>query len=40
MDPRAVMEARNPALHSFTEEFLHEVDHEEATSVAKDVLLR
>ena len=40
MDPRAVMEARVPALHSFTEEFLHEVDHEDATSVAKDVLLR
>ena len=40
MDPRAVMEARAPALHSFTEEFLHEVDHEDATSVAKDVLLR
>ena len=34
------MEARAPSLHSFTEEFLHVVDHEDATSVAQDVLLR
>ena len=40
MDPRAVMEARTPALHPFTEEFLHEWDHRDATSVANDVLLR
>ena len=38
MDPRAVMEARAPALHSFTEEFLHTLDSEDATFVAKDVL--
>ena len=37
MDPRAVMEARTPALHPFTEEFLHWVDSEYATFVAKDV---
>ena len=39
MDPCAVMEARAPALHSFTEEFWHEWDHRDATLVANDVLL-
>ena len=34
------MEARAPALHSFTEEFWHEWDHKNATFVANDVLLR
>ena len=38
MDPRAVVEARAPALHPFTEEFLHTLDSEDATLVAKDVL--
>ena len=37
MDPR---EARTPALNPFTEEFLHGVDREDATLVAKDVLHR
>ena len=40
MDARAVMEARTPALHPFTEEFLHGVDHNDSTLVAKDVLHR
>ena len=39
MDPRAVMETRVPALHPFTEEFLHWVDREDAT-VADDVIHR
>ena len=34
------MEARAPALYPFTEEFLHTLDSEDATSVAKDVLHR
>ena len=37
MEPRAVMEARTLVLHPFTEEFLHGVDSEGATSVAEDV---
>ena len=40
MDPRAVMEARRPALHPFTEEFLHGVDHNDSTLVAHGVLHR
>ena len=34
------MEARTPAFHPFTEKFLHGVDHNDSTLVAKDVLHR